>query len=314
MKSLKLTLILLGLTGFAVSQNQPLKEDIEAIKSMCGCYSVTFDYVETFESDTNYKKHEPYHAKATAEWVFVLEETKEKLVLQHLLVVNDTSVVKHWRQDWIYENNDLYEFNTPGKWSYVKLKDKEVVNQWTQKVYQVDDSPRYEGSASWVHVDGNNYWVNTTDAPLPRREFSKRSDYNVMKRTNKHALTNYGWVHEQDNEKVIRTDKGDSVIVQEKGFNRYTKIDKKNCKLAIDWWKDNEAYWELVRIEWQKVFDRKMDLSLQKKVDDKLLWQALFDLNKELANSSEKDPKSVSTKIHNVLDKYVVNGLQFSKI
>ena len=30
------------------------------------------------------------------------------------------------------------------------------------KIFQVDDSPRYEGTASWVHVDGKSYWENTT--------------------------------------------------------------------------------------------------------------------------------------------------------
>ena len=29
---------------------------------------------------------------------------------------------------------------------------KDVRGQWTQKVYQVDDSPRYEGSSTWVHL------------------------------------------------------------------------------------------------------------------------------------------------------------------
>ena len=49
---------------------------------------------------------------------------------------------------------------------------KDVKKQWTQKVYQVDDSPRYSGSATWVHVDGKRYWQNKTGAPLPRREYS----------------------------------------------------------------------------------------------------------------------------------------------
>ncbi len=80
----------------------------------------------------------------------------------------------------------------------------------------------YEGSATWVHVDGKSYWENTTDAPLPRREFSKRSDYNVMTRRNRQEITDYGWVHEQDNDKVLRED-SDKVIAGEKEWNTYTK-------------------------------------------------------------------------------------------
>ena len=69
-------------------------------------------------------------------------------------------------------------------WGYRKLsKALAAKGTWTQKVFQVDDSPRYEGYATWVHVDGRHYWDSQTDGPLPRREYSKRSDYNVSKKT-----------------------------------------------------------------------------------------------------------------------------------
>ena len=51
--------------------------------------------------------------------------------------------MKHWRQDWIYQNTDLYIYDKNDKWFYVSLDKKDVRGQWTQKVYQVD-SPRYE--------------------------------------------------------------------------------------------------------------------------------------------------------------------------
>ena len=90
-------------------------------------------------------------------------------------------------------------------------------------MYQVDDSPRYGGTASWVHVDGRHYWEGVADAPLPRREFSKRDDYNVMKRINHQEITTDGWLHEQDNDKILRDEKGDHLIAREKGWNTYTK-------------------------------------------------------------------------------------------
>lgn len=90
-------------------------------------------------------------------------------------------IIKHWRQDWLYENTDLYSFDKGTSWKYKKLDKKAVKGQWTQKVYQVDDSPRYEGSSTWVHVDGKDYWANVADAPLPRREQTHRNDYNVLK-------------------------------------------------------------------------------------------------------------------------------------
>jgi hypothetical protein len=308
---MKSTLKTLGLAlsccfSFAVSaQQSKIQQDKEAIKSMCGCYRITFDYAETFPNDTGYKIHEPYHAVAPAEWIFVEEESDNNIVIQHLLVINDTTIVKHWRQDWKYENTALYNFDKDRRWNYQQLDPKAVKGQWTQNVFQVDDSPRYQGSASWVHVDGKHYWENTTDAPLPRREFSKRSDYNVMQRTNRHVLTATGWLHEQDNLKIIRENGKDSILVAEKGLNNYIKIDESHCQAGKDWWTNNQAYWKLVRAEWDRLFALNKDITLTKKVGDKMLWQSLFELGGKMTETAEKDPKKASSEINAVINQYL---------
>ena len=68
---------------------------------------------------------------------------------------------------------------------------------------------------------GRRVWENTANAPLPRREYTKRSDYQVMRRLNSHILTDDGWVHEQDNEKIVVEEDGEYVLVEEKGRNTY---------------------------------------------------------------------------------------------
>jgi hypothetical protein len=145
-------------------------------------------------------------------------------------------------------------------------------------VYQVDDSPRYEGSSTWVHVDGKSYWENTANAPLPRREYTTRSDYNVTVRGNRHEVTNYGWLHDQDNTKVIReAGKDDVILAQEKGYNTYVKVDDSKCAAAAAWWKSNADKWALVRTKWDDVYGRNQDLTLEEKVDNKVLYKYLFD-------------------------------------
>ena len=137
--------------------------------------------------------------------------------------------------------------------------------QWSQKVYQVDDSPRYEGSATWVHVDDKSYWEDTTPAPLPRREFSIRDDYNVNLRTNRQEIMPYGWVHDQDNKKVVRKDgQEDKILAEEKGKNVYKKVADERCKLAQEWWKDHQDYWALVKEEWQKIYKKEADIEAKK--------------------------------------------------
>lgn len=278
MKKLIFSAIILVAT---LSVNAQKKKDREAIKEMCGCFEVTFNFDETFNNskDSLYKASKTKIAKGL-EWAQLIEDDKNKISIQHLLQVGSPAkphIVKHWRQDWMYQNRDFYMFNGDNNWLYKNKTKAEVKKQWTQKVYQVDDSPRYEGSGTWVHVDGKSYWENTTDAPLPRREYTKRSDYNVTERGNRHEITNYGWLHDQDNKKIIRKEgEKDVVLAYEKGYNTYVKVPDARCKAAKDWWTKNEPKWQLVRNKWASVFERNQDLTLEKKVDNKLLFKQLF--------------------------------------
>lgn len=284
-----LTFLTVAFVVTTSAQNKK-EQDIKAIKDMCGCYEVTFNFAETFEyvDDSTYIPSKVKHDKGL-EWVQLLEDSKDKISMQHLLIVGNPAephIVKHWRQDWEYENTNLYEYNHNNKWNFVTLPKDQVKGQWTQRVFQVDDSPRYEGSASWVHVDGKSYWEDETSAPLPRREYTKRSDYNVTTRRNRHEITNYGWLHEQDNDKVVRADgKEDVIIAQEKGYNTYVKVDDNRCKAAQDYWKENQEKWAIVRTKWDEVFARNKDLILEEKVDNKVMFKYLLD--DENYNSAE---------------------------
>ncbi|TDQ29932.1 hypothetical protein DFQ07_0257 [Tenacibaculum caenipelagi] len=272
---------LLILSALTINAQNKKKKDREAIKKMCGCYEVTFNFAETFNNskDSLYMPSKTKTDKAL-EWAELIVDENNKISIQHLLQVGSPSnphIVKHWRQNWLYENTDFYMYNGDNNWLFQTKSKSEVKKQWTQKVYQVDDSPRYEGSATWVHVDGKSYWENTTDAPLPRREYTKRSDYNVTERGNRHEITNYGWLHDQDNKKIIReASKKDVVIAYEKGYNTYVKVADSKCKAAQNWWKKNTNKWQLVRNKWSEVYGRNTNLSLKQKVDDKPLYKHLF--------------------------------------
>ncbi len=299
----KLGIIVLCLISVnALGQNKK-KQDRAAIKGMCGCYEVTFNFAETFAPDKDYKFHKNYRSGGL-EWVQLVEDEKDKISMQHLLIVGDDMIVKHWRQDWLYENTSLYEYDKDRSWKSVELPKSKVKGQWTQKVFQVDDGLRYEGSASWVHTDGRHYWENTADSPLPRREFSKRSDYNVMIRTNRHELTNYGWLHEQDNDKIVRNDNGDKLLAEEKGYNTYVKVDDAKCKAAQDWWAKNQQYWSDVRQAWDKIYASKETLTFKGKVDDKVMFQKIFALGDEVATATDYNSEAVQKQVVEIISKY----------
>lgn len=277
--------ISLLLTSFISAQKT---EDQKAIKSMCGCYEVQFNFAETFKypkDETSYKPS-PIKQEKALEWIELIEDQPNKLSLQHLLIAGNDLVIKHWRQDWLYENTDFYDYNGFNDWKYKKRSKDEVKGQWTQKVYEVDDSPRYEGSASWIHTDGRHFWENTTNAPLPRREYTQRKDYNITKRTSVHEITNFGWIHDQDNAKTIREENGNEyVIAKEKGQNTYKKVDDSKCAPAQKWWNENKDYWSKVRVKWNDEFAKNKDLKLKKDVDGKQLYMYLQSMKKDASQS-----------------------------
>ena len=263
-----------------LNSQSKIQKDRDAINKMCGCFEIQFNFKETFQriDDEEYVPSKEYRSFALELAIPIVNENK-KISIQHLLIVgppNNQSVIKHWRQDWVYQNQDLYTYDTANTWNYTQMTKKRVKGQWTQKVFQVDDSPRYEGSSTWVHVDGKSYWENTNYAPLPRREYSKRNDYNIMLRTNRHEITDSGWVHDQDNKKILKKEDEEIVLAEEKGLSPYKRVSSKKCAKALEWWTNNEEKWSSVRNEWETVYNKKQSLTLNSSVKGKRLYEYLL--------------------------------------
>ena len=284
MKNYFLLYIFLFSISIVNSQNK-LKKDSNAIMNMCGCFEVSFNFSETIKLNNreDYVPSEDYQTTPVYELAIPIKKNKNEISIQHILQVGDEnyrSIVKHWRQDWLYQNKDLYLYDKDNNWTYKNLSRSDVKGQWTQKVFQVDDSPRYEGTSSWVHVDGKSYWENQTSAPLPRREFSKRKDYNVLIRNNRHEITNYGWFHGQNNEKVDKVnDTKKESLALEVGYNYYKRVDDEKCKYAKDWWLENEKKWDIVRGIWNEIYSQNKDLSLKSNIDGRRLYEYLLFTN-----------------------------------
>ena len=262
---------------------------------MCGCFSVGFNFAETFSysEDSNYLPSSVYKSGAL-EYVHVIDEDDNLINLQHTLVLGSgesSFIMKHWSQEWVYEGTDVYEYQSNNTWSRRSINVDSVNGQWTQKVYQVDDSPRYEGSASWIHIDGRSFWESTSYAPLPRREYTKRSDYNITLRRTRHELTSNGWIQDQDNDKIIRDSLGSNyVLAQEKGFNTYIRVDDSLCQAAADWWTKNDRFWSHVRDVWDRVFEENSNLTLKSSYNNQKLYEILFSID---PNTSKKEIKKI---------------------
>jgi len=284
-------------------------QDREAIKSLAGFYKVTFNYAETFSPDDDYKFHERYRSSAK-EIAIILEDSPKKIVIQHLLVMRgDSMIIKHWREDWTYEDPTILAYDKNDTWKKVTLGANDVKGKWTQKVFQVDDSPRYQAIGTWVHVDGKHQWQSNSDSPLPRREHgeAKRADYNVLNRGNTLYLTKDGWMFEQDNKKVNRTESGDQLIAMEKGLEQFVKTDPKSFAYAQTWWKQQEKFWKDARETWDAILTENNVIKLTSKVDNKLLYEHFFALGDQSVKekwSTEKNKESV----RKIIEVYLAKG------
>lgn len=237
----------------AAATDADFERDRQAILAMAGSFHVTFNFIETVPYTAGYEPKEPKKTGGN-EVVRVIEDRGDFISLQHLLVAHMEDgrdfVVKHWRQDWQYEPDRVFDYVGGNAWRMRDTTPAEVAGKWSQSVYQVDDSPRYAAIAAWKHADGMSEWTAPrTWRPLPRRDATTRDDYDVVDGVNRHAITPEGWVHEQDNEKLVL--KGDRhVLVREIAYNTYDRADDFNVHAADDYWANTKDFWAEVRGEW----------------------------------------------------------------
>ncbi|MFT4202815.1 MAG: hypothetical protein QM610_02780 [Chitinophagaceae bacterium] len=278
MKKIAAFLISACITASANAQ----KDGKKNIDRLCGCYDVTFQYAETFSPDKNYKFHDREKITNATELAYPIVNTPKKVVIQHLLVIDDSTIVKHWREDWTYEDPTLWVFKGDAVWEKTTVPTANVKGKWTQTVWEVSDAPRYQGASTWQEVNGHTIWENTTDAPLPRREYTTRDDYNVLNRTNRLVLLPNGYNHVQDNVKISRTAAGDSVRAEEKGLNDYVKLPESNCAPAVKYWKDYGAFWVKVEAVWEQYLNEHSQVKLVESLGKgKSLNNQLFKLSEE---------------------------------
>lgn len=237
---------------------EPSPEDRAAILKLAGTHDITFHFEETAAVAPDYTLKTKAYDESATEAIVVAEDTPTRITLQHLLLVSGKEsprIIKHWAQVWTWEDTEILDYaGTDGDhlWQKIQLSDDQAAGTWSQLITQVDDSPRYEGYGRWVHENGESYWESgPTRRPLPRRESSKRDDYDYLTVTNRHTLTPTGWIHEQDNRKVVdRENKPAQVLCHEYGLNTYTRSENNDAEVALNWWRENHLFWDSVRTVW----------------------------------------------------------------
>src|SRR5690606_18531929 len=245
-----LVLFAAGLARAQAGKDRDPGRDRDAILAMQGEYLVDFAFDETVLLAPGYERA-PAQRSGGDEVVIVVEDTPARIVLQHILVDPGSGhVTKHWRQDWTYEATRRWEFVAYQTWRLRDIPAEKSSGAWTQCVYEVSDAPRYCGTGRWNHRYGVSTWTSDRSwRPLPRREYTRRDDYNAMNVQNRHTVVPGGWTHEQDNTKTVRRADGSTerTIARESGFNDYQKATDVDFAPAYAYWNATRDYWARVR-------------------------------------------------------------------
>lgn len=296
----------------------PLERDRQAILAMAGGYRTSFDFIETVGFTPDYEPARPYQSWGT-EYIYVVADEPRFISLQHVLVmtfededgrVSGPMVVKHWRQDWRYQDRDLHTYRGEGVWERERRSAAEAAGRWSQAVYQVDDSPRYEATGEWVHYPTHSIWTSgKTWRPLPRREFSVRDDYHVLAGVNRVTILPRGWVHEEDNLKLVLDGAGEPAagtpyLAREAGVNRYEHIVGYDFSAGDAYWSRTGPFWAEVRAAWGELLAGNERFRIRDRVDGEPLFAVMFRLA-ETFDTADGDRDELRERVDAVLDRFI---------
>jgi hypothetical protein len=285
----------------------PQERDRRAILAMAGDYRTSFDFIETVGFTQGYRPVAPYQSWGT-ERVYVVANEPDFVSLQHIIVMHfldadgfesDAMVVKHWRQDWQYEDTEMHAFEGHGAFERRALDEQLRAGAWTQTVYQVDDSPRYEAIGRWTHAPGVSFWQSDDRRrPLPRREFSVRDDYQALYGSHRITITPAGWAQEEDALKLVldaqnRPAGEQPYLAREAGLSRYDRVLDYDFSAGDLYWQSTGPFWSRVRQYWTDLYNKESAFRVVKTVDGVPMFMGLFDMAGQLFESQDKMDEAI---------------------
>ena len=231
----------------------------DAILKMAGSFDVIYEFEELYPLSQAYSPKDKKISKGR-DVVLVIDNTPTKIALQHFLLAPNGEVIKHWRQDWQYQPQQAWQYIGAYRWQKLSYRAEQVRGKWLQTVWNADDSPRYAALGQWQQQAGVDSWQSElTIRPLPRREYTKRQDYDLLLSRNQHLINAQGWVQQEDNVKYQLGQK--QALVREFGTVRYlrSQVDDQSVR---DYWLKNQGYWQQVQQLWQQAINQNSMIGL----------------------------------------------------
>lgn len=293
------------------------ERDRRAILAMAGPYRTSFDFLEIAGYSPEFEPAAPYQSWST-EYVYLLEDSGDFISLQHVIVmffqngdeISGPVVMKHWRQDWQFEKSEVLAYSGNQTWQKEAVPEDGQPGSWSQAVFQVDDSPRYESWGHWDHKESFSTWESAeTWRPLPRRESSVRDDYQVLEGINRHSILPNGWLHEEVNYKLALGEKDNSsskrYLAKELGVNRYELILDHDFSKGDEYMQKTGPFWAEVRAIWNLIIAEEDGFQLRKDVEGEPMFMRLFSAAEAAASGEEYGAARTAEEIRAIIDDYM---------
>ena len=299
-------------TNLQLNKISGLAKDQAAIRALSGEFKVSFDFMETILFGDVRIPSTPYRSWGT-EKVYILDDQPGLIELQHILVMSFMDdknelqgpfVMKHWRQKWEANPNVIHQYIGNRTWISTSLESSVDSDIWTQTVYQVDDSPRYSLKGAWKHYTSHSEWTSKPGhRPLPRREYSYRSDYETLFGTNRITVVPNGWIHEQDNLKTSLNNSPTiaesnlTFLAREIGLNRYTRITQYDFKKGDEYLKQTGDFCKIVRDQWKRLIYKHPRITVKTECEGQPAYQAFFELASKFKDSKTREESAIEKNI-----------------
>ena len=119
-------------------------------------------------------------------------------------------------------------------------------------------------------LSGQGVHVVTVNDYLARRDAVRDPVYDRYASINRHQLTPTGWIHWQDNTKMMpdaSAEGGLNPVVQEYVLNTYDRFDGYNTGAADAYWAATKDYWAAVRDMWADVAEANGGITIEEEAE-----------------------------------------------
>jgi hypothetical protein len=129
-----------------------------------------------------------------------------------------------------------------------------------------------------------------------------RSDYQVLAGRNRHTILPGGWVHEQDNQKLVVNDGKPRRIAREIGVDRYERLRDFDFTAADAYWNATASFWELVRRGWAQRVARDSRFRVRASCQGEEAFVPFFRTAGRLESGEAISPDAQRAEVERILD------------